>query len=50
MVHSYSIVSEKNKREAIKSMAYSVSVDERPAEITKRMETPVRYTKDSVSA
>jgi integrase len=50
MVQRYDNVSERRKREAIEKLAYPVAEEEKPADITNRINKPVRYTKDSVSA
>jgi integrase len=50
MVQRYSNVSDRNKRKAIKRLGYAVASEPKPEETTKRINNPVRYTKDSVSA
>lgn len=50
MVQRYANVSERQMREAVEQLSQGEADEVKPAEIASRMKTPVRYTKDSVSA
>lgn len=50
MVQRYDNVNERRKREAIEQLTYLPATEEKPADIVRRIKSPVRYTKDSASA
>jgi 6-phosphogluconolactonase/glucosamine-6-phosphate isomerase/deaminase len=50
MVQRYANVSEAHKADAIEKLSQTAADEAKPAEITNRMNKPVRYIKDSASA
>jgi integrase len=49
MVQRYSNISEGHKSEAIEKLSQLAAEESKPADITKRIKRPVKYTKDSAS-